>query len=83
VDLPIKLDAKTVGDKVTELGAHATCPYCGNTSWQVLEDAAIVRQWSNNIPSPGIPIALMICNKCGNIRMNSLDTLKLLPVAGG
>ncbi len=80
--LPINVNAEQVGAKLGEAGASAACNYCGHTGWDVLPEAAIVHQWNNIIPSPGLPIAVMICKQCGNVRMNALAFIQKIEDSG-
>lgn len=59
--------------------ATPVCLYCGSNNWAFLPEAALVPQWTNILPAPGIPVAVMICNNCGNVRMHALGALDLLP----
>lgn len=79
MELPFKINNEEVGRALQERGASAVCHYCGNNNWSVLPEAALIPQWNNILPAPGIPVAVLICNKCGNIRMNALGSLRMLP----
>jgi hypothetical protein len=79
MDYPYKLLHDKVAEELQEKKASPVCVYCGSNNWAILHEAALVTQWSNQLPAPGIPVAVMICNNCGNIRMHALGALNMLP----
>lgn len=77
--LPFILDKQVVAEKLNQKGVGATCPSCSKNDWALLDHAMLVPEWINNLPAPGIPAAVMVCNNCGHIRSYALGALGLLP----
>jgi len=79
VEFPVKIDRLKLTEALNEKKATAACVSCGNNNWTLVHEAAIVTQWINVLPAPGIPVSVAICNHCGFIRMHALGPLGLLP----
>lgn len=79
MELPLKLQAETITQKLIERKAQAVCVSCGSNNWTSPNEAALLPQWSNVLPAPGIPTAAMICKNCGYIRLHALGPLGLIP----
>jgi len=79
MNLPFKIDNEAVGKKIAEKESSSICPYCRSNAWAVMSEAALIPQWINVLPAPGLPIAVLICQKCGNVRMHALKTIEMLP----
>ena len=79
MNLPIKIDNDAIGKKLESLGASPICPYCGKSKWTLPPEAALIPQWTNVFPAPGVPATVLICVNCGNIRMHALGILNMLP----
>lgn len=80
--LPLAVDSEKVAEALNKKKATAICVSCGNNDWALLPQAALVTQWVNTIPAPGIPVSAAICNNCGFIRLHALNALGLLPQEG-
>lgn len=83
MDLPYTVPQDDVVKKLNEKKAKGACGCCGCNDWFLIKEAGAISQWSNKAPSPSIPVAVFVCNNCGNIRMHSLGALGVLPVEKG
>lgn len=83
MEYPYKIDRQLLAKKLAEKNINANCSSCGKNNWAVMEEASIISQWTNMIPAPGIPAAVMICNNCGFIRSHALGALGMLPENAG
>ncbi len=81
--LPHDVSDKALAQKLIEKKANPVCLSCGQNNWTILPQAALVTQWAPSIPAPGIPVAAMICNNCGNLRLHALGPLDMLPKQEG
>ena len=79
MELPFKIDRKLLVSRLAEKSANVNCLSCAQNNWAILEDAALIPQWINQLPAPGIPVAVMICNNCGFTRSHALGAIGLLP----
>ena len=79
MDFPIKIDQAALLKALTERGASPSCSACGKNNWAVVPDSLVLPVATNLIPAPGIPVATLLCNNCGNARSHSLVVLGLLP----
>lgn len=79
MELPVVVDPEKLTEALNAKKASAPCISCGSNNWSLMPQAAIVPQWVNVLPAPGIPISVAICNHCGFVRMHALGPLGLLP----
>ena len=79
MDLPLNIDQATFSEALNSKKASAACVSCGSNNWALLPQAALIPQWINVLPAPGIPVSAAICNNCGFIRLHALGVLGLLP----
>lgn len=79
--IPIDRDRLIAAFKHAGIGAG--CTACGSTDWEVFQTAAGLPQWRNLIGPAlvGIPVVVMMCGRCGLIRMHALSKLGLLPAS--
>lgn len=79
MDLPLNIDSAKFTEALNSKKASAACVSCGNNNWTLVPQAALIPQWINSLPAPGIPVSVAICNNCGFVRLHSLGALGLLP----
>lgn len=75
-DLPGKLPAA-----LSQKGASPACSSCGKNSWGIVPKVVAITISEDHgftVPPPHIPVAAMICNHCGFVRIHSLIVLDLL-----
>jgi hypothetical protein len=79
VKLPFEIDSKQLTEALNAKRASAPCISCGANNWTLMPQAALVTQWINVLPAPGVPVSAAICNNCGFVRLHALGPLGLLP----
>lgn len=74
---------RLIANALEERGATNPCPRCGNENWHVLEGyfthplTASTREL--RLGGPAVPVAVVICTKCGFVSEHALGALALLP----
>lgn len=66
---------------LTEKGVNKPCPRCGNAQFEVVGESIVTLQETPGtfaIGGPGIPVALVACNRCGYLTQHALGPLGLL-----
>jgi hypothetical protein len=62
---------------------NVVCELCSKNNWAVADQPVSLPitdlSGSLRIPTPQIPVAALICNNCGNVRIFALGVLGLLP----
>lgn len=82
----MKLDQKTIADKLVEKGAVSPCSRCGNQSFSIVSEYYSKVYLSKEDEPPGslifggptIPVAIVACSKCGAITFHSLIAIGLM-----
>jgi hypothetical protein len=64
-----------INEHLDATGAHGPCAACGSSSWSILSSAAI--SMAREIPSPTLPVVLMLCENCGNLRLHAAKKIGL------
>lgn len=74
-----------ISDKLEGLGASSACPFCGNTSWHVLDDPTLeaavpvylkskTLEAAPQVRAPqltSIPLYVLSCTRCAFVRLHS------------
>ena len=79
MDLPLDIDQAKLVEALNAKKASSLCVSCGSNNWTLMPQAALVPQWINVLPAPGVPVSASICNNCGFVRLHALAPLGLLP----
>jgi len=79
MELPLEVNQARFTEALNSKKASASCISCGSNNWALMPQAAILSQWVNVMPAPGIPVCAAICNNCGFLRLHALGVLGLLP----
>lgn len=79
MDLPLDVDQAKLVEALNAKKASSLCVSCGSNNWALMPQAALVPQWINVLPAPGVPVSAAICNNCGFVRLHALGPLGLLP----
>ena len=79
MELPLDVDQAKFAEALNAKKASSLCVSCGSNNWALLPQAALVPQWINVLPAPGVPVSAAICNNCGFVRLHALNPLGLLP----
>lgn len=83
----MEINREEIAKRLADMGATNSCHRCGNNSFAVMDcitniqlQEKITRDVLMGPGTPILPVAHLVCEKCGAVTSHALGVLNMLPV---